>query len=316
MGRKGLSRSEVKPLLRGVINIQLTPFSSDTEIDEKALRENTRFMIEGGLVTGKGIQVIAGSNGEGFSLSDAEYEKLINIVVEEAKGEVPIVVGCVRPGTSQVIKLAKYAEAAGADAIMVLSPFYYPNPTDDIVYRHFKAIADATEIGIMVYNNPLVTGKDMSLECIGRLATIDHIVALKETTSDVRKLRQVARDFGKRFTLNGNTYRSLMPLDYQFGIVGHNHFTANYDPKAALEIDEVDRSGDFARCQELWERYLDLYAYIFAGDMYKSSAYGKEMARIAGRPMGDHERLPFVRPNEEERKKLKELMIKTGLTVK
>lgn len=316
MAKKGLSRSEVKPLLRGVLNIQLTPFKSQTEIDEDALRENTSFMIQEGLTTGKGVQVIGGSNGEGFSLSDSEYERLIDIVVEEAKGRVPVAVGCVRPGTTQVIKLAQYAEAAGADAIMVLAPFYYANPSDELVYQHFKAIADSTEIGIMIYNNHMVSGKDMSLSCIERLSSIDNIVALKEITPNAAKLREVALRFSDRFTLNANTYRSLMPLDYQWGIVGHNNFIANYDPKAALEIDEIDRSGDYARCQEVWSRYLELNSYVFTGDMYKATAYGKEMSRIAGRPMGDFERLPLVRPEEEVRDRLRQLMKKSRLTVK
>ncbi len=315
MARVGRSRREVKSFLTGVVNIQFTPFESDTELDERALRDNTRFMIEGGLVNGKAVQTIGGSNGEGFSLSDAEYEKLIRIVVDEAAGAVPIVVGCLREGASQVINLARCAEKAGADAIMVLAPYYYPNPSDEVVYQHFKAIADATEIGIMIYNNPTVTGKDMSLECIERLASIDHIVALKETTPNVGKLRQVAAAYGERFALNANTYRSLMPFDYQMGIKGHNHFTANFDPKAALEIDAVDRSGDFQNCQDLWSRYLDLYNYVFTGDMYRATAFGKEMARIAGRPMGSHERLPLQRPGAEQRSRLRELMIKTGLCV-
>jgi 4-hydroxy-tetrahydrodipicolinate synthase len=316
MAGKGLSRNEAKPLMRGVVNIQFTPFKSATEIDEEALRDNTRFMIEEGIVKGKGVQVIGGSNGEGFNLSDEEYGQLIEIVVDEAKGRVPIVVGCVRPGTIQVIKIAKMAEEAGADGIMVLAPFYYSNAPDDLVYQHFKAIADATEIGIMIYNNHAVTGKDMSIDCLMRLAEIDHIVALKEITPNIFKLREVAHRLGDRFTLNANTYRTLAPLDYQFGVVGHNNFIANYDPKAALEVDANDASGDFEKCQAWWVRNLPLVKYVFRGDMYRMTAFGKEMARIMGRPMGDFERIPLQRPTEAERKKLRELMIEVGMSVK
>ena len=315
MSRNRLTPQEVKPLLVGLINIQFTPFKSATEIDEEALRYNTRFMIEGGIVTGRGVQVIGGSNGEGFSLSGDEYKRLIDIVVDEAAGRVPICVGCLRPATEPVIELAKYAEEAGADALMILPPHYYPNPSDEVVYKHFKAIADATNIGIMIYNNPGVTGKDLSVEALTRLAEIENIVALKEITRNMFKLREVAYRLGDRFILNANTYRWMMPLDYQLGLVGHNNFFGNIDPAFALRMEDVDMSGDFERSQELWTRSLDLYKFVFAGDMYRATAFGKEMARIAGQPMGSYERLPLQRPSEEERLKLRQLMEKAGMTV-
>lgn len=313
--RRGLSRKEVKLLLRGVINIQFTPFRSADEIDEQALRDNTRFMVEGGIVAGKGAQVIGGSNGEGFSLSDEEYRQLIDIVVDEAKGRVPIVVACIRLGTEPVIELARYAEQAGADAVMVLAPFYYPNPSDEVVYQHYKAIADATNIGIMIYNNATITGKDMSFDCLKRLADIENIIALKETTGNMIKLREVAQKLGDRFTLNANTYRVISPLDYLFGVAGHNNYIANYDPKTALEVGAAAASGDFQRCHKIWERSLNLYKYIFTGDMYRMTSFGKEMSRIVGRPMGNFERPPLQRPDATERQKLKELMIESGIKV-
>jgi 4-hydroxy-tetrahydrodipicolinate synthase len=315
MAKRGLTREEVKPLLAGVINIQFTPFKSATEIDEEALRDNTRFMIEGGIVTGRGVQVIGGSNGQGFSLSEEEYKRLIDIVVHEAAGRVPICVGCTRPATDPVIELAQYAEEAGADAVMILAPHYYPNPSDDLVYKHFKAIADATNIGIMIYNNPGVTGKDLSVEALTRLAEIDNIVALKETTSNMFLLREIVYKFADRFTINANTYRWMMPLDYQLGVVGHNNFFGNIDPAFALRMEDVDMSGDFEQSNELWTRMLDLYKFAFTKGMYKATAYGKEMARIAGRPMGSYERLPLQRPSEEERLKLCQLMEKAGMVV-
>jgi 4-hydroxy-tetrahydrodipicolinate synthase len=304
MSKRGLNPQQVKPFLAGVINIQITPFKSSFEIDEKALRDNTRFMIEKGIVKGRGIQVIGGSNGEGFSLSDQEYRRLINIVVEEADGKVPICIGCVRAATEPVIHLAQYAEEVGADAIMVLAPHYYPDPPDDVVYDHFKAIADATNIAIMIYNNPHVTGKDCSIEL------------LKETTSNMFKLREVAYRFSDRFILNSNTYRYMMPLDYQLGVVGFNTFFGNIDPVFALNIHEVAASGDFGSNQEIWTKTLDLYKFAFTKGMYRATAYGKEMARIAGRPMGSYERFPLQRPVEEERVLLSRLMEQAGIGIK
>ncbi len=315
MSRKGLTRQEVKPLLAGVVNIQLTPFKSATEIDEEALRDNTRFMIEGGIVTGRGVQVIGGSNGEGFSLSDEEYKQLIDIVIDEAAGRVPIVVGCLRSATEPVIKLAQYAERAGADAVMILAPYYYPDPSDDVVYEHFKAIADAIDIGIVIYNNLRVTGKDLSVDLLTRLAEIDGIVALKETTSNMFLLREIVHKLGDRFTINTNTYRWMMPLDYQLGVVGFNSIFGNVDPAFALEMHNAALSGDFERCHQVWIRAFELYKFTIAKGMYWLTASAKEMARIAGRPMGSYERLPLQRPSEQERLKLRQLMQQAGITV-
>lgn len=313
MSKKGLSPQEVKPLLTGVINIQFTPFKSATEIDEAALVEHTRFMIDGGIVKGKGVQVIGGSNGEGFSLSDAEYRSLIDIVVDTADGRVPIVVGCVHPGTRPVIELAKYAQQAGADAVMVLAPHYYPNPSPDLVYNHFKALADETDIGIMIYNNWRVTGLDMQIELLERLAEIDNIVALKETTANMFKLRSVIHHFKDRFSYNANTYRWMMPLDYQFGIQGFNTYFGNCDPSFAIEMHEIGASGDFEKNDALWKKMVDMYNFAFAGDMYRATAFGKEMVRLVGLSMGDHTRLPLQPVTDEEREQLRKLMMQAGL---
>jgi 4-hydroxy-tetrahydrodipicolinate synthase len=315
MSTIGRTPQDVKPLLVGVNNIQFTPFKSATQIDEQALRDNTRFMIEGGIVNGRGIQVIGGSNGEGFSLSMDEYKRLIDIVVEEAAGRVPICVGCVRPATEPVIRIAEYAQEAGADCIMVLAPHYYPNCEPDAVYDHFKAIADATSIGIMVYNNPTVTGQDLSVDLYIRMAGIENVVAIKECTRNMAKLREVVHRLKDRFAIIPNTTRYLMPLDYQMGVVGFITFYANIDPAYALEMHEISANGDFDRAQEMWSKALDLSNFLYAGGFARMTALGKEMARLAGQPMGGYERLPLRRPSEEEREKLRQLMNQAGMAV-
>jgi len=308
---------EVKPLLCGVVNVQVTPFKSRTEIDEAALRDNTRFIIENGIVKGRGVLAIGGSTGEGFSLSEAEYRQLIDIVVEEANGRVPVCVGCVRPTTQPVIELAKYAEDAGADCIMVLAPHYYPNEPEDIVYAHFKAIADATDIPIMIYNNPPATGQDLSVSLLRRLAEIDQIVAHKECTPRIDKLREEALYLADRFALLPCATQRTMPFDYQLGAVGFVTWFANFNPAYALEIHDVCLAHDFARAQEIYARShpLDTYiqAAVRAGGLNREIAFVKEMCRLVGRPMGAIERLPVVRPSEDERRELRRLMTVAGL---
>jgi 4-hydroxy-tetrahydrodipicolinate synthase len=315
MSKKGLTPEEVKPLLVGVANIQLTPFKSATEIDEEALRDNTRFMIEGGIVNGRGFQAIGGSNGEGFSMSMEEYKQLIDIVVDEAAGRVPICVGCIRPATMPVIRIAQYAEEVGADAVMVLAPHYYPYCSADAVHGHFKALADATNIGIMIYNNVTVTGQDLSVDLLRRLGAIDNIVAIKECTPNMSKLREVAYELKDRFAVIPNAARWLMPFDYQLGAVGYITIYGNVDPAYALRMHDVCLSGDFERAQDMWAKARGLANFIYTQGFDRTTAFAKEMARIAGRPMGSFERLPLMRPPEDERRKLHELMIEAGMTV-
>lgn len=317
MGNARRTPEEVKPLLRGVVNVQVTPFKSATEIDEEALRGNTRFMIEHGIVEGRGVLAIGGSCGEGFSLSEAEYKQLMDIVVEEADGRVPVCVGCVRPATQPVIELAKHAEEAGADCIMVLAPHYFPNEPEDVVYAHFKAVADATDIPIMIYNNLPSTGQDLSVSLLRRLAEIDQIVACKECTPRTDKLREVACYLADRLALLPCTTPRTMPFDYQLGAVGFVTWFANFDPVYALEIHDVCLAHDFARAQEIYARSRPLSTYIEAavraGGVSREIALVKEMCRLAGRPMGEVERLPIMRPSEEERRELCRLMTEAGL---
>lgn len=308
---------EAKALMRGVINIQLTPFESGTKIDEGALRDNTQFMIENGIVEGRGVLVIGGSNGEGFSLTTSEYQRLIDVVVEEADGRVPICAGCIRPATQPVIEIAKYAEKAGADCIMVLPPHYYKNASAEVVYGHYRAIAEATDIPIMIYNNCWVTGQDLSVPLLRRLAGIRQIVALKGCTPHFHKLREAAFYLADRFAILPCLTQKTMPFDYQLGAVGFITLLANFYPQITLEIHDVCLAGDFARAQEIYARLRPLETYIeeavSLGGPARETAIAKEMCRLAGRPMGKVERLPIVRPSEDERRELRRLMAKVGL---
>lgn len=106
-----------------------------------------------------------------------------------------------------------------------------------------------------------------------------------------------------------------MPLDYQLGVAGFNTFFGNIDPTFALKIHDAALSGDFDRNQAIWTKALELYKFAFTKGMYKATAYGKEMSRIAGRPMGSYERFPLQRPTEEERHMLRQLMEQAGIRV-
>lgn len=307
----------LKPLLSGVVNMQFTPWT-DMKMDEAALRDNTRFMIENGIVAGSGVQMIGGQVGEGGQLSDQEYRQLVDVIVSEAAGRVPIGVACLRQSSHAVVELAHYAEEAGADFILVMPPYYWPHlpVAPATVIEHYQALARTIKIAIMIHNDPRTTGQNLSPEVLEELAKIPQIVAYKEDNADFGGLRDLCYRFKNRFMINANSYKSMIPLDYQSGLVGHNSFLANVDPAFALRQHEIALSGDFDRAQELWIKTKGLYRYLAAQPGASIIQSGKEMARLAGRPMGNCERLPHRRPGEVERAKLREYMLTAGMTVK
>lgn len=317
MKRSQYTPQTLKPFLVGVVNMQYTPFNAEQTLDEVALRDNTNFMIEQGIVIGRGVQIIGAQAGEGACLSDAEYRQLIDIVIPEAAGRVPIGVACIRPTSHAVIELARYAEEAGADFVLVMPPYIHPNlpcPVD-VVYEHYQALVRAIKIGIMVHNAPSATGQNLSIAMLNRLAEIEQIIAYKEDRQDFGGLREVTYRFKDRFMINANSYKALIPLDYQFGLTGYNSFLGNVDPAYALRQHDLALSSDFQQCQEFWAKGLDLFNYLQGGSKYDMLELGKEMARIAGRPVGCCERLPHRRPGNDERLKLKQLMVQAGIAV-
>jgi len=307
----------LKPFLVGVINMQYTPFNAEQKLDKAALRDNTHFMIEHGIVTGRGVQIIGAQAGEGACLSDAEYRQLIDIVIREAAGRVPIGVGCIRPTSQAVIELARYAEEAGADFVLIMPPYFHPNlPCPmDVVYEHYQALARAVKIGIMVHNAPSATGQNLSVAMLNLLAEMEQIIAYKEDRQDFGGLREITYRFKDRFMINANSYKALIPLDYQFGLTGYNSFLGNVDPAYALRQHDLALSGNFQECNEFWANGLELFNYLQGGSKYDMLELGKEMARIAGREVGCGERLPHRRPGDEERLKLHQLMVKAGIAV-
>lgn len=196
---------------------------------------------------------------------------------------------------------------------MVLAPHYYPNESPDVVVAHFKEIAKATTIPIMIYNNAQVTGQDLSVDLLRRLAEIDHIVALKDTTANVAKLYEVLFHLSERLNVIPSLTRTITPLDYLRGAKGVITIFGNWDPAYALKLHDVATSGDIKTAQDMWMQSREFLNFIYAGGAARLTELGKEMCRIVGVDMGAYERLPLQRPSAEVRLKLRELMKKAGM---
>ncbi len=264
--------------LRGTYTVIITPFTEDNaRIDETMLRWLVDFQISEGI---HGIIALA-SNGEFLSLSDEERHDVARIVVEQAAGRVPVVVGTAAENTNDVIRYTRDAEALGADAAMVLTPYYCWIDEDEI-FAHYQRIAEATSLPIMLYNHPASTVLDMKPPLVARLAEIDNIAYIKESTTDIRRVYQINELCGDRITVFAGYlgYESFM-----VGAEGWVSVCANILPRKSAELFElaVDRNDKDAA----WVVFKELVPIIdFLGDhLY---VHGMKAAfRLLGRDMGD-----------------------------
>ncbi len=264
--------------LRGTYTVIITPFTEDNaRIDETMLRWLVDFQIAEGI---HGIIALA-SNGEFLSLSDEERHDVARIVVEQAAGRVPVVVGTAAENTNDVIRYTRDAEALGADAAMVLTPYYCWIDEDEI-FAHYQRIAEATSLPIMLYNHPASTVLDMKPPLVARLAEIDNIAYIKESTTDIRRVYQINDLCGDKITVFAGYlgYESFM-----VGAEGWVSVCANILPRKSAELFElaVDRNDKDAA----WAVFEELVPIIdFLGDhLY---VHGMKAAfRMLGRDMGD-----------------------------
>ena len=175
--------SELKKAMKGVFVVQITPFNKDGSLDLEGMRANTRWLVE--RMSGKDFVLIpAGSTGEFYAMSDDECKAVIKMVVEEVNGRLQVIAGTGRAGTRETVKMCQYAESVGVDGVMVILP-YYQVPEEEGMYQHYKQIAENINIGIMVYNNPTVSGSWIKPTLMAKLSKIPNIIGGKENTSSI-----------------------------------------------------------------------------------------------------------------------------------
>jgi 4-hydroxy-tetrahydrodipicolinate synthase len=184
----------------------ITPFRNDA-LDERALRD----LVEDQITKGIDGLVPCGTTGESVNLSHAEYAKVLAITVEQAKGRVPVVAGAGSASTRHAIELAHAARSARADGLLVVSP-YYVRPSQEGLYQHFKAVAAAGDLPIVLYNIPIRCGIDLSLATLERLAEVPSIVAIKEATGNVVRSADIAAKLGDRFTILSGDDGLTLPI--------------------------------------------------------------------------------------------------------
>src|SRR6185503_13003857 len=178
-----------KKPFQGTGTAMITPFKSDGSVDEHALRRFVDFQIDGGV----DMLLPCGTTGEGATLDENETDRVIQIVIEQSRRRVPVIAGAGTNSTAKAVQMTKRAKKAGADGVLSVGP-YYNKPTQQGFYEHFKAIAEAEDISIVVYNVPGRTGGNIEAQTMVRLAELPNIVAVKESSGNLVQIMDIIRD--------------------------------------------------------------------------------------------------------------------------
>lgn len=239
--------------IKGIIPAMVTPLDAGEELNEEALRQLVNYLIEGGV---HGLFPV-GSQGEFYALTPEEKQRVWEIVVEEAAGRVPVYAGTGAIATREVIALNKLAERAGVDAVSIITPFYV-RPNQEELYSHYVAIADATSLPVLLYNNPGRTGGvNLPAELVARLAEHPNIVGIKDSSGDLtlsaEYIRRTDDDFAVLMGRDTLIYAGLL-----YGAKGAIAASANVVPVLVVEIYQAFVEGDLTRAMEAQMRLAPL----------------------------------------------------------
>src|SRR5262245_19821248 len=239
--------------LSGCGTALVTPFNEDLSIDEAALRRFVEFQISEGI----NFLVPCGTTGESPTLSDAEQRRVVEIVVEVTNRRVPVIAGAGGNNTAHVIKLARECERLGADGLLSVTP-YYNKPTQEGLYQHFKAIAEATTLPIILYNVPPRTNVNLLPDTVARLAEIPNIIGVKEASGDISQIAEIINRVPASFRVLSGDDSMTLPL-IAVGGVGLISVASNESParlagltSACLRTAWMTVDGLIVNCFRLW----------------------------------------------------------------
>lgn len=312
-----MNKETFKKSIRGPVTVVFTPFSeSGKEIELKILKNNVRYLIDHGIRNGSGVLVAGGSTGDSYVMSIEERKQVFETIVDAAKGEVPVICGCNHTSVDIIIELAKYAEAIGADGVMITPPYYWMNLYDEAIYASYKAISDAINIGIMIYNNPFIIGKDLSLELLIKLSELENVLALKECTTKHIKYLKVVEKLSENIAVVNGAGEWMEPISYQLGTKAFISGFANFAPELCVSIHQESMKGNYQIAKEISKKFRPLQYILgqYSAEIGSSSQGGrmyKEMAILCGFKLGGT-RLPIMPIPESYRKKLQDALSKGG----
>jgi len=269
----------------------VTPFKNN-KLDEECYLKLINFHLENGT---NGL-VPAGTTGESPTLNHDEHEKVIELCIKEAKGRIPVIAGTGSNSTDEAIALTKHAEKAGADGVLIVTP-YYNKPTQEGLYQHYKAINDNTSLPIIIYNIPSRCVIDMSVETMARLFELKNIAGVKDATGDLNRLDQTIKKLGPEFIqLTGE---DGLALEFnKRGGVGIISVTANIAPKLCSDFQKFSKSNSDNEIKEA-ERINNILQPLHKSLFIESNPSPvKYAAKLLGL-CDDEVRLPLVKVKKE-----------------
>ena len=289
-------------MFKGSLVALITPFRAG-KVDEKAFQD----LVEWHVAEGTHGLVPCGTTGESPTLSHEEHRRVVELCIEASRGRIPVIAGTGSNSTDEAIELTRHARKAGANAALVVTP-YYNKPTQEGLFRHFKAIVEAVDLPVVVYNIPGRSVVDISVETMARIAKLPNIVGVKESTGDVSRITKHRLLIGEGFCqVSGEDYLALAQM--AAGADGCISVTANVAPRQLSQMHLACQRGDFAAARAIHERLAPLHEALFVETSpgpvkFAASLLGKSTSEI---------RLPLVEPGDATREKVKAAMIHAGI---
>ena len=291
-----------KTKFRGSFTALVTPFKNGS-LDEAAFRSLVNWQISEGT---HGL-VPVGTTGESPTLSHDEHKRVVEWCIEEAKGRVPVIAGAGSNSTKEAVELSEHAEKAGATAVLIVTP-YYNKPTQEGMYQHFKAINDAINIPIIIYNIPPRSVIDMSVDTMKRLFELKNIAGVKDATASMVRVSQQRAAMGEDFNqLSGEDATIIGYMAH--GGHGCISVTSNVAPRLCAEFQSACLRGDYSAALGLQDKLLPLHTALF---IETSPAPVKYALSVLGK-CADTVRLPMVRLADKTKAAVREAMVHAGL---
>jgi len=289
-------------MFKGSITALITPFKNGL-VDEEALRRFVDWQITEGT---HGL-VPTGTTGESPTLNFDEHKRVIDITIEAARGRVPVIAGTGSNSTDEAIELSTHAEKAGADAILIVNP-YYNKPTQEGLYQHFKAINDRVGIPIVIYNIPGRTNVDMSVATMARVYELKNVVGVKDATANLARVSQQRAAMGPEFNqLSGEDATALAFTAH--GGHGCISVASNIAPRLCAEFQNMLMKGDFVGALKMQDRLMPLFDVMFVETNPGPVKYAASRLGICSAEM----RLPLTPVSEQTKKAVDAVLIKVGL---
>ncbi len=289
-------------MFKGSIPALVTPFKNG-ELDVDTLKH----LVEWHIAQGSAGIVPVGTTGESPTLSHAEHEQVVEIVVETVAGRVPVIAGAGSNNTQEGIRLIQHAAKVGADAALVVTP-YYNKPTQKGLIAHFTAMHDAAEIPSVIYNIPGRSVIDMSTDTMAELAKLPRIVGVKDATGDLSRVPKARMACGPDFCQLSGEDATALGFNAHGG-VGCISVTANVAPKLCAEMQAATQAGDYAKALEITDKLMPLHIAIFMEPGVCGAKYAMSLLGLCS----DDVRLPLTPLSDDTKAAIKAAMEHAGL---